>query len=223
MNIINCPYCNHTKFYDLKDNYKKCLSCKTKFSVNKLITDITTIEYFCNNINANKASKLLGVNYRTIQNRYTLFRKLIALHLDEEYNNSIKDNSSYEEYYYFTSTIQNKKKRSLFDATNIIGFYSNKKIYTLLMPKLPKHSAETNTKDYEYYLKWHKLYSKNSYKTPLSIFWKYLEENLKKYKGVEEKNFFYYLKECEFKFNYLHNMQIEILKNLYFSKNGISR
>mgnify|MGYP000135583775 CR=1 FL=1 len=223
MNIYKCPYCDYTKLYDLKNNYKKCASCKTKFSTNKVQTDIFCIEYFSNNINANKTSQILDLNYRTVQNRYTLFRKLIASFLDEEYNNSIKDNSSYEEYYYFPTTIQNKKKRSLFDATNIIGFYSNKKIYTLLMPKLPKYSSQTNTKDYEYYLKWHKLYSKNSYQTPLSIFWKYLEENLKKYKGVDEKNFFYYLKECEFKFNYLHNMQIEILKNLYFNKKGISR
>jgi len=222
MNISNCPYCNHTKLYNLQNNYKKCISCKTKFSLNKLSTDISTIEYFCNNINANKASKLLNINYRTVQNRYTLFRKLIANYLDEIYNQSNKENSSYEEYYYFTSSKKDKKKRSLYEAINIIGFYSNKRIYTLLMPKLPKYSMQSSSKDYEYYLKWHKLYSANSYKTPLNIFWKYLEENLKKYKGIDEKNFFFYLKESEFKFNYLQNRQIEILKNLYFNKNGIS-
>ena len=223
MKITNCPFCNYHILYDLKDNYKKCKSCGSKFSTQKLKTDLEIINYFCNNINANKTSKLLDVNYRTVQNRYMLFRKLIASFLEEEYNSSIKDNSSYQEYYYFTQINQNKKTRSLFDAINIIGFYSSQKIYTLLMPKLPKYSVQTSTKDYEYYLKWHKLYSSNSYKTPLNIFWKYLENNLKKYKGIDEKNFFYYLKECEFKFNYLQNKQIEILKNLYFSKNGISR
>jgi len=223
MNISNCPFCNYDLLYDLKDNYKKCKSCGSKFSIKKLELDLEVINYFCNSINANKTSKLLNLNYRTVQNRYMLFRKLITSFLENEYNSSAKDNSSYQEYYYFSQSNQNKKKRSLFDAINIIGFYSNKKIYTLLMPKLPTYSAQTSTKDYEYYLKWHKLYSENSYKTPLSIFWKYLEENLKKYKGVDEKNFFYYLKECEFKFNYLQNRQIEILQNLYFSKNGISR
>ena len=216
MKLNNCPFCNHHILYTLPDNYKKCKSCKRKFSLKKLQTDITIINYFCNNINANKTAQILELNYRTVQNRYMLFRKLIANFLDEEYNNSIKDNSSYQEYYYFTTREHNKKNRSLFDAINIIGFYSSKKIYTLLMPKLHKHSIESSTKDYEYYLKWHKLYSINSYKTPLSIFWKYLEENLKKYKGVDEKNFFYYLKECEFKFNYLQNNQISILKDLYF-------
>jgi len=223
MNITICPFCDNNSLYNLQDNYKKCKSCKTKFSLTKLETDLKIINFFCNNINANKTAKLLDVNYRTVQNRYMLFRKLIASFLEDEYNRSIKDNSSYEEYYYFTQRKQNKKNRSLFEAINIIGFYSSQKIYTLLMPRLPKYSAQSSTKDYEYYLKWHKLYSINSYKTPLSIFWKYLEENLKKYKGIDEKNFFYYLKECEFKFNYLQNRQIEILKNLYFSKNGISR
>lgn len=217
MKITNCPFCNCKYLYTLENDYKKCSQCKSKFSPKKLETDITVIEYFCNNINANKASKVLNVNYRTIQNRYTLFRKLIASFCEDEYNKSVKDNSSFEEYYYFTSKYKNKKKRSLFDAVNIIGFYSNRKIYTLLMPKLPKYSAQTSTKDYEYYLRWHKLYSQNSYKTPLNIFWKYLNENLKKYKGVDEENFFYYLKESEFKFNYLYNQQITILKALYFN------
>ena len=108
------------------------------------------------------------------------------------------------------------KKKSLYDAVNIIGFYSNKKIFTLLMPRLPVYNNEEDTKTFENYLKWHKIHSKNAYSTPLNIFWKYLEENLKKYKGVDDENFFYYLKECEFKFNYLQNKQIEILKELYF-------
>ena len=73
--------------------------------------------------------------------------------------------------------------------------------------------------NFENYLKWHKIYSQNSYTTPLNVFWKYLEENLKKYKGIDERNFFYYLKECEFKFNYLQNKQIEILKDIYYNTN----
>lgn len=217
INISICPFCNHQKLYTLNNEYRKCQKCKKKFSLKKHDTDLKAIYYFCNSINANSTSKILKVNYRTMQNRYMLFRKLIASFLEDRYNNSIKDNTAYEEYYYFTSKHKNRKKRSLFDAISIIGFYSNKQIYTLLMPKLPKYSSSENSKDYEYYLRWHKLNSENAYKTPLNIFWKYLESNLKKYKGIDERNFFYYLKESEFKFNYLYNDQIEILKKLYFS------
>ena len=46
--------------------------------------------------------------------------------------------------------------------------------------------------------------------------WKFLEKNLKKYKGVEEENFFFYLKECEFRFNYSKEEQLEIIENIYY-------
>lgn len=216
MKVSNCPYCHSKRLYTLQNNYKKCSSCGRKFSPKKLHTDNTIIEFFCNNINANRCAKILGVNYRTVQNRYMLFRKLIATYLEELHYNMPVDNSSYEEYYYFTNNQKKNKKKSLYDAINIIGFYSNKKIFTLLMPRLPVYNNEEDTKTFENYLKWHKIHSKNAYSTPLNIFWKYLEENLKKYKGVDNENFFYYLKECEFKFNYLQNKQIEILKELYF-------
>lgn len=216
MEIKNCPYCKSKHLYILKDNFKKCSSCKRKFSLKKLETDNKIIELFCNNINANKCSKILNINYRTVQNRYTLFRKLIANFQEKIYHSSIQDNSSYEEFYYFTNKQKQNKKRSLYEAINILGFYTNKKIFTLLMPKLPQYDNEDDTKSFEKYLKWHKIYSQNSYTTPLNVFWKYLEENLKKYKGIDENNFFFYLKECEFKFNYLQNKQIEILKDIYY-------
>lgn len=214
---MNCPFCNSKRIYHLKDDFKKCSVCKKKFSPRKIETDLRTIELFCNNINANKCAKLLNVNYRTIQNRYTLFRKLIAYFLEEQHYSTIQDNSSYEEYYYFTNRQKKDKSRSLYEAINIIGFYSNKKVFTLLMPKLSRYDRGEDNKNFENYLKWHKIYSQYAYTTPLHIFWKYLEENLKKYKGVDEENFFYYLKECEFKFNYLQNKQIEILKELYYN------
>lgn len=214
---MNCPYCKSRRVYNLKNDYKKCSSCRRKFSPRKIETDLRVIELFCNNINANSCAKILKVNYRTVKNRYTLFRRLIAYYLQEEHYNTIHDNSSYEEYYYFTNRQKKDKSRSLYEAINIIGFYSNKKVFTLLMPKLTKYNTVEDTKSFESYLKWHKIYSQYAYATPLSVFWKYLEENLKKYKGINEENFFYYLKECEFKFNYLQNKQIEVLKDLYYT------
>lgn len=216
MEIKYCPYCDSKRLYNLQDNYKKCSSCNRKFSTRKIETDHRIIEFFCNNISANRCAKILKINYRTVQNRYMFFRKLIANFLENEHYNSINDNSSYEEFYYFTNREKKNKKRSLYNAINILGFYSNKRIFTLLMPKLPRHNTIEDDKEFEKYLKWHRIYSQYSYSTPLNVFWKYLEENLKKYKGVNESNFFYYLKECEFKFTYLQNKQIEILKTIFY-------
>lgn len=216
MQIDKCPFCSTKRLYTLQNNYKKCSYCNKKFSLKKIETDYTIISFFCNNISAFRCSKILKLNYRTVQNRYVFFRKLIAKYLEEEHYNSVLDNSSYEEFYYFTNKEKKNKKRSLYNAINIIGFYSNRKIFTLLLPSLPLYENQEENQAFEKYLKWHKIYSKDSYTTPLSVFWKYLEENLKKYKGVNEENFFYYLKECEFKFNYLQNKQIEILKDIYY-------
>lgn len=217
MEITKCPFCNARRLYTLQNNYKKCSSCYKKFSLKKVETDYVIISFFCNNISAHKCAKILNINYRTVQNRYIFFRKLIATYLENEYYNSILDNSSYEEFYYFTEKEKKNKKRSLYNAINLLGFYSNRKIFTLLMPKLPQYNSQEDNQIFEKYLKWHKIYSQDSYTTPLNIFWRYLEENLKKYKGINEKNFFYYLKECEFKFNYLQNKQIEILKSLFYN------
>jgi transposase-like protein len=178
--------------------------------------DLKIIESFCSNINALECSSALSVNYRTVSNKYHLFRQLIATYLQNLYENKAHDNSSYEEFYFFTQRQKEKKEKSLYEAINIIGFYSNGLVYTLLMPTLPKSNLEKEDKNFEKFLSWHKLQSQDAYATPLKIFWSYLEQNLKKYKGMKEENFFYYLKECEFKFNFLVHRQVEILKNLYF-------
>lgn len=213
---MNCPKCNTTHLYTLSNDYFKCASCKAKFSLKKYDMDCEVIHHFCSNINAQKSAQLLKVNYRTVSNRYALFRKLIAKHAQDIYEQQIHTENSYEEHYYFTQRQKNRKRKSLYEAVNIIGFYSNQTIYTLLMPKLSKSSLQEHDESFERYLSWHKLQSQNAYKTPLKVFWAYLEQNLKKYKGINEENFFYYLKECEFKYNYVLHQQIEILKNLYF-------
>ena len=51
----------------------------------------------------------------------------------------------------------------------------------------------------------------------ITKFWLYFEDSILKYKGIENKNFFLYLKEIEFKFNYKKTKQKEILKALYYA------
>jgi hypothetical protein len=181
----------------------------------KLQKDELIIIKFCENKNALEVSKELSVNYKTVKDRFDIFRRKIALYLENEYNSSIKDYNEYEEFYYIKEREKKKKKKSLNEAINIMGFYSNEKVYTLLMPKVGKRAFDIED-GFIQYLNWNKIHSLNSHQTKLNEFWKFLEDNLKKYKGVEEDNFFYYLKECEFRFNYQKNEQIEILKSLYF-------
>lgn len=208
-----CQNCNNTTFYTLANDYIKCKTCAKKYSLKKLQKDDLIIIKFCENKNALQVSKELEVNYKTIKDRFDIFRKKIALFLEHEYNNSIHDYNEYEEFYYIKEREKKKKKKSLSESINIMGFYSNKKVYTLLMPKIGRRAFDIED-GFIQYLNWNKIHSLNSHQTNLNIFWKFLEDNLKKYKGFEEDNFFYYLKESEFKFNYTKDEQIEILRNL---------
>lgn len=216
---MNCPNCNSKDFYTLANNYIKCKKCAKKISLNRYKQKLEIIKSFCENKTANETASFLDKNYKTVKKQYDEIRLFIAKYAEEIYLNSVKDNSQYEEYYYFPLRDKYKKSKSIYKAINIIGFYSNEKVYTLLMPKL---QYKTLNKDdtFEQYLNWHKIQSRESHRTKLYDFWKYLEENLKKYKGVNEENFFYYLKECEFKFNYTIQEQEEILQTLYLSNHS---
>jgi transposase len=209
-----CKNCKNQTFYTLADDYIKCKKCAKKYSLKKLKRDQDILDGFCKNITALELSKQLKLNYKTIKNRYDEIRAKLPQFLEDEYNSMPKDFSEYEEYYYFTKKQKLQNIKSLYEAINIIGFYSNEKVYTLLMPNLKQRRESLNANEYEEYLNWHKIYSKESYKTKLYDFWKFLEENLKKYKGIENEYFFYYLKECEFRFNYTLEEQEKILKNL---------
>lgn len=208
-----CQNCNNTTFYTLANDYIKCKTCAKKYSLKKLQKDDLIIIKFCENKNALEVSKELELNYKTIKDRFDYFRKKIALYLENAYNDSIHDYNEYEEFYYIKEREKKKKKKSLSESINIMGFYSNKKVYTLLMPKIGRRAFDIED-GFIQYLNWNKIHSLNSHQTNLNIFWKFLEDNLKKYKGVEEDNFFYYLKESEFRFNYSQDEQIEILRNL---------
>jgi len=215
MKFNNCPFCHCPKLYTLKNSYLKCKECHRKFSPKKLELDLKIIDFFCDDYNALETSKVLKLNYRTVQNRFTLFRKLCTTYLDNLYQNSIVEKSSYEEHYFFTQKDKIKKSKSIYNAINIIGFYSNDIVFTLLMPPLPKPNDEFEDKSFEKYLKWHKIYSAENQTSVLREFWLFLDDSLKRYKGINPVNFIYYLKECEFKFNFSKNRQNAILKELF--------
>ena len=208
-----CKNCGNETFYLLKDEYIKCKKCAKKFSLKKLKKDEEIILGFLENKTALQLSEELKLNYKTVKNKYDEIRFKLSKFLEDEYNKLPKDYSEYEEYYYFSQKQKLQNIKSLYEAINIIGFYCNERVYTLLMPNL-KHRRESLVEGFEEYLNWHKVYSKGSYKTKLYDFWKFLEKSLKKYKGIEYDNFFFYLKECEFRFNYEKEEQFKILKSI---------
>lgn len=217
--LMKCIYCNHEKLYTLKSGQIKCAKCKKKFSQKKIKSNLEIIECFCENLTANEASKKLAINYVTVKNRYELFRQLIANFLEKEYRD--KTVMEYDEYIYLEKS-KKKIKENIFDAQNFLTFHYDNKVYNLLMPNLNKYknlfledeAGEAYFKEFSKFMMYNKISKTQKRENLITKFWLFFEESILKYKGVASENFFYYLKEIEFKFNYEKYEQEKLLKEL---------
>lgn len=217
---MNCPYCNHNKTYKLKTNQEKCALCKRKFSVKKLRVEKNIIECFCENISVNQTAKNLKIHYITVQKRYLSYRQYIASYLEEQYTQY--ETTQYDEYVYLPKS-KKKSKENIFDAKNFLTFcYDQNKVYNLLMPNLDRYKEqfisdnleEVYFKEFSRFMMFNKIAKINKKDNTIVEFWNFFENNIIHYKGIDNKNFFYYLKEFEFKFNYSKEKSIKILLNM---------
>jgi len=214
---MNCIYCNNKKLYELKSGQLKCSECKKKFSLQKVQRDFELIECFTKNLTANQTANEFGMNYLTVKTRFELFRRVIANFLEDEYQG--KDILEYDEYIYLNKS-KKKVKENIFDAQNFLTFHYEDKIYNLLMPNLKRYknefldsgAQEAHFKEFSKFMMLNKISKTQKRENIITKFWIFFEETILKYKGVRDENFFYYLKEIEFKFNYSQEEQIQILK-----------
>jgi len=219
-----CPFCNSRHLYSVTSTSMKCSTCKRKYSLKKLELDFRVLEFFCEDKSALTCKENLGINYKSVKDRYEHFRNLILLHVEKKYNENDSRFSEYDEYYFLPKNKRGKVKH-LFEAIGVLGMVYNDLIYTLLMPDQFAHLNNTDfsnkdvnfayLKEYSKYLNRHKIMHFEKFDSPLIKFWIYLEAKLLKYKGIDHDNFIYYLKECEFKFNYPKDEQTEIIWDLW--------
>ena len=219
---MKCIYCNNKKLYYLKSEQVKCSKCKKKFSLKKVQKDMRLIELFCQSHSANETAQMMNLNYVTTSNRFKLFRVLIAKYLEDNYID--KDVLEYDEYIYLPQS-KSKIKENIFDAQNFITFHFEEQVFNLLMPNLNTYKKQflddeaekAYFKEFSKYMMLNKISKTQKRENIITKFWIFFEESILKYKGVSNKNFFLYLKEVEFKFNYTRTEQKEILTLLYFS------
>ncbi len=214
---MKCPYCNHSVTYKLKTGQEKCSRCKRKFSANKIIQEQKICEYFCNDKNVNETANDLKVNYITIQKRYIKYREYISSYLEKEYENY--ETKEYDEYVYLPKS-KKKVKENIFEAQNFLTFcYDETKVYNLLMPNLSRYKQQFQSdnqeeiyfKEFSRFMMFNKIAKIQKLDNTIVKFWHFFETYILKYKGVSQESFYYYLKECEFKFNYTKKEQIKIL------------
>ena len=214
---MRCPYCNHSVTYKLKTGQEKCSKCKRKFSTNKILQEQKICEYFCNNKNINETAKSLQVNYKTVQKKFVYYREYLISYLEEQYEQF--ETKEYDEYVYLPKT-KKKIKENIFEAQNFLTFwYDENKVYNLLMPNLSRYKQqflsdnleEVYFKEFSRFMMFNKIAKTKQLDNTIIKFWNFFENYIIKYKGINDANFFYYLKECEFKFNYTKEEQLKIL------------
>ena len=218
---MKCIYCNHSIVYKLNTKQLKCAKCKRKFSPKKIARKKAIIECFCDNLTANQTHKKLHIHYKTILKEYQNIRKYIAYFLEQNYNqNSV---TSYDEYIYLEKSKKIESK-NIFDAKNFLTFEYDGKIYNLLLFDLSRYKQEflndgideTYFKEFSRYMMLNKIAKIQHKENLIQRFWAFFEENIVKYKGINKDNFFYYLKELEFKFNYSKDEQKVILNKFLY-------
>ncbi len=217
---MKCVYCHHPKLYTLKTGQLKCGKCGKKFSPKKLEKDHKIIQAFCDNLSAHGASIALGMHYITIKKHYDDFRKLVAIFAQEEYQN--KDVIEYDEYLYLEKS-KKKVEENIFDSQNFLTFHYEDKIFNLPMPNLHKYkndflqdgAQKSYFKELSKFMMFNKIAKIQNINNIITKFWIFFEASIVRYKGIKPENFFYYLKEIEFKFNYTKGEQEVILKRLY--------
>jgi hypothetical protein len=219
---MTCIYCGNKRLYTLKTKQLKCSACKRKFSLEKYEKDLKTIDYFTKGFSANRCAKELELSYISVKNRYEFFRKLIINFLEQEYQN--KNALEYDEYFYLPKS-KKKIKENIFDTQNFITFLYEDKVYNILMPELSRYKSqfiedgldEMYFKEFSKFMMLNKISKTKRIKNNITRFWEFFELEILKYKGVNYNNFFSYLKEIEFKFNYQIDEQKMILESLYIT------
>ncbi|MEO1959267.1 MAG: hypothetical protein ABGX23_06920, partial [Nautiliaceae bacterium] len=193
---MSCIYCNHYILYKTKEGYFKCAKCKRKFSPKKIERKAKILKGFLDELTPKEISKKYNISYGVVVKEIKKIRKLMALICEEEFLKKESINS-FQEYIYIPKTLK-KDKNSLYKAQNFLTIDYGK-IYNILLTSL-KHYKNLPPDEIKSMLRQSKII-KFQNQALIYQFWDYFEEFIKKFKGVKDEEFFYYLKEAEFRFN----------------------
>ncbi len=216
-----CIYCR-SKLYKLNDGRVKCSKCGRRYTPKRLFSIRRAVEGFCRDMTAAQCSRATGISYPTVLGRYKFFRHLLSLYLEEEYAKNRENIKEYDEYLYLDGS-KRRDRRKIFDAHNFLTFDYGGKVYNILMPSLDRYRQsflddgleDIYYREFSRFMKIHRITKLASLDNTIVCFWKYFGDFMKSFKGIERDNFFEYLKEAEFKFNYPDsNERIEILWRL---------
>ena len=193
---------------------------------------------FCEDIDATKTSRLLGINRNTINKYFNQFRYVIFL---DSLNLSELSAGEFEldESYFGAKRVRGKRGRGAAGKTPVFGLLKRDgKVHVeivknctrdVLMPIIQGKILEGSTihtdgwkaydglilNGYDHYRVFHskdEFVRGKSHVNGIESFWSYAKRRLAKFNGLVDEKFILHLKECEWRFN---NRQKDINVILY--------
>jgi len=157
------------------------------------------------------------MHFATIQKRYERFRHQIALYADKEYQKHAHLVNEYDEYLYLPKSLKAFDK-NMNKLKHFLTLSYDEKVYNIMMPTIDRYNCnidnEEERKILSKFLRFNKVAKLQTMENTITQFWAFFEEFILKYKGVNSEQFFFYLKEAEFRFNYTGKEQREIFGSL---------
>lgn len=198
---------------------------------------------FAEDLPAIKTSALLGLNPKTVDRYYTIFREKIARHSLHE--GKLSGEVEIDESYFGSRRVRGKRGRGAAGKTPVFGIMKRSgKVYVTvvkncsrkeLLPVIQGKILEGSTihtdgwraydglilNGHDHYRVFH---SKNefvrgkSHVNGIESFWSFAKRRLSKFNGIPSHKFTLYLKECEFRFNHrkenLYTVLLNVFRNL---------
>lgn len=195
---------------------------------------------FSEDLPAIKTSALLGLNPKTVDRYYNLFREKIARHSIEEAK--FGGEVEIDESYFGARRVRGKRGRGAAGKTPVFGILKRSgKVYVTvvkncsrreLLPVIQGKILEGSTihsdgwraydglilNGYDHYRVFHgknEFVRGKSHVNGIESFWSFAKRRLSKFNGIPSHKFSLYLKECEFRFNHRgQNLYIVLLSVL---------
>lgn len=197
------------------------------------------LQLFAMDLEATKISQLLGLNRNTVNHYLMAIRKRIANFCEQEarFNGIVEVDESY----FGPRRVKGKRGRGAGSKTIVFGIFKrNGTVYTQIVPDAKKRTLQAVIRGrvdiqsvihsdtwpgYDGlvdlgYQKHHRVVhgdnefarAGNIHINGIESFWGTAKTRLAKRRGIRKDLFYLHLKECEFRFNYRHNLYQKLLE-----------